>query len=276
MSRDTWWVRDLDHDIYLSGSWLPEPSLSCSGARRLLRTSPAQWRWEQDHPAPATRAMDFGTLAHERVLGTAARVDVVPEDLLSDDGGVRSKAAREWVAEHEAAHIPWIKPEQAAIIEMMVSQLRAHDVTLELLTHPNAQTEVSIAIRDTATKVLMRGRCDVITTHEGRPTIVDYKTTADIDSFAAAVRRYDYQMQDSWYRRIVDAITGETHDFLFVVQSKTPPYLVSVIRLDAISRSYGDDDGRAALALFAHYSNAGEWPAYHGVTDLILDGDTRL
>ncbi|MBF6254456.1 hypothetical protein [Nocardia farcinica] len=44
-------------------------SLSSSGARRLLEVTPHRWRWEQDHPRPASDEMEWGSAVHTLVLG---------------------------------------------------------------------------------------------------------------------------------------------------------------------------------------------------------------
>ena len=50
--------------------------------------------------------------------------------------------------------------------------------------------------------------------------------------------------------------------FLFIVQEKEPPYLVSVCELDDDSRAAGAEPNATARALFLECMTTGEWPAY--------------
>ena len=188
---------DIPDEVYHSGEWLPEPSLSVSGAKRLLRTSPARFKWEQEHK-PRKQAFDFGHAAHAKVLGVGAQVDVIPEALLSADGGVRSKEARAWAAEREAAGIAWLKPVDMTVIDAMATQLEEHATAKALLS--DGRPELSLAYRDPETRILLRGRTDWLTTYRDTPVAVDYKTTDDVnpDEFRWAARKFHYHMQDSW------------------------------------------------------------------------------
>jgi hypothetical protein len=257
----------IPEDVYHSGEWLPEPSLSVSAAKRLLRTSPARFKWEQQNK-PRKQAFDFGHAAHAKVLGVGAQVDVIPADLLSADGGVRSKAAKEWAAEREAAGVAWLKPADMDVIDAMATQLEEHATARALLTSGTA--EQSLAYRDPETHILLRGRTDWLTTYRDTPVAVDYKTTDDAnpDEFRWAARKFDYHMQDSWYREMLDALTGTPHGFLFIAQEKTEPYLVSVVQLDHESRERGHERNQRARAIWLDCMTRDEWPAHPGITTI--------
>jgi len=73
------------------------------------------------------------------------------------------------------------------------------------------------------------------TVGRGRPIIVDYKTAASANPrrFAKSVAEYGYHQQAAWYIDGLEQITGAADAaFLFVVQQKDPPWLVSVCQLD--------------------------------------------
>ncbi len=52
-----------------------------------------------DNPAPPKPTFSFGHAAHALVLGTGRQPVEIPAELLSADGGVRSKDAKAWVAQ---------------------------------------------------------------------------------------------------------------------------------------------------------------------------------
>lgn len=260
---------DLPEDTYHSGDWLPEPSLSVSGAKRLLRTSPARWKWEQENRT-TKKAFDFGHAAHAKVLGVGLTVATIPTDLLASNGAASTAAAKEWIAEQREAGIIPLKAEEMAVVDAMAVELESHREASALLA--DGQPEVSAARRDPETKVLTRCRADWITEWHGTPVIVDYKTTDDAnpDEFRWAVGKFDYHMQDSWYRETFDALTGEAHGFLFIAQEKTAPYLVSVIQLDDFAREVGSERNRAARALWLDCMTRDEWPAHPGITTITV------
>lgn len=258
---------DVPEDVYHSGAWLPEPSLSVSGAKRLLRTSPARWKWEQEHPK-TSKAFEYGKAAHGKVLGVGAPVVAVPVDLLAVNGAESTNAAKEYRAQAEADGKIVLKLAEIAVIDAMAAALEDHPVARELLSE--GRPEVSMAARDPETKILLRGRADWITTYRDVPVCVDYKTTDDANpsEFFWSVRKYDYHMQDPWYRELLDTLTGEAHGFLFIAQEKTAPYLVSVVQLSNELRSEGHERNQRARAIFLDCMTRDEWPAYPGITTI--------
>lgn len=260
---------DIDEATYHSGAWLTEPSLSVSAAKRLLRTSPARWKWEQENRA-TKKVWDFGHAAHAKVLGVGAQVDTIPADLLATNGAASTKAAKEWIAQCRADGKVPLKAEEMAVVDAMAAELENHAIAKTLLAE--GAPEQSMAWRDPETNVMLRGRIDWLATYRDTPVIVDYKTCEDANpsEFRWDARRFDYHMQDSWYREMADAITGNSHGFLFIVQEKSAPYLVSVVQLGHRSRQDGAERNRAARALYLDLMTQDDWPAYPGITNLEL------
>jgi hypothetical protein len=56
--------------------------------------------------------------------------------------------------------------------------------------------------------------------------LVDYKTTADcsVRGFTSSVRKYQYDLQASWYKRAYERAGFKVEGFCFVAQEKKPPY----------------------------------------------------
>jgi len=55
---------------------------------------------------------------------------------------------------------------------------------------------------------------------------------------------------------------AETASFVFIVQEKAAPYLVSVIELDAVALRAGAEANRRALDIYARCTAADRWPGY--------------
>lgn len=250
---------DVPEEDYHARRFGPRESLSSTEAKRVLK-APALFRYHRDHGQEARREFDLGHVAHALVLGVGLPVWVHDHDSL------RSKVAREEVAEHRAAgEVPIVRDDWEAMTALADS----------VLTHPVAgplfeagTPEQSIYATDSETGVWMRGRVDWTTQSEGGPLLVDLKTTvsADPSEFSRSVVRYGYDLQAAWYLRIWQAITGEEPQFLHVLAEKKPPFLVSVVELDPAFLDGGDLYARRALDTYARCMESGQWPGYQTVS----------
>lgn len=266
---------DVPEDEYHAGLGIPEESLSVSGAKILL-DCPARYRWAKDHPeeVKTSDALDFGTLAHKKVLGVGQEVAVCPPDKLAKNGAASTTAAKEWIAEQTAAGVLVMRQRDLDVVDAMATQLERSEAGPLLV---GGTAEVSMVWRDDVTGVLLRGRIDYLTEYRGVPIAVDYKTTAssaDPRSWRYEAKKYHYPMQDPWYREGLERITGDPHGFVFVVQEKTAPYLVSVVELDDDAREVGTLRNLNARSLFADCHASGDWPAYPGITRISIPNYT--
>jgi hypothetical protein len=70
-------------------------------------------------------------------------------------------------------------------------------------------------------------------------------------------------MQAAWYMDMVTALgLAEDVAFVFIVQEKTAPYLVTVCELDAEAIRIGRELNRQAIDLYAMCQSDGVWPGY--------------
>jgi len=237
---------------------VPGGSLSSSGARKLLPPScPARFRYEQDHPVHKD-VFDFGTAAHRTVLGTG------PEIVIVDAGDWRTRAAKEAQAEaRQAGKCPLLAADWARV-EGMAHALRSHPLASALLCRDDVQPEQSLFWQDADFGIWRRARLDSVR-HGGRLLVSDYKTarSADPDQFARSVASYGYHQQAAWYLDAVLAVLGERDAvFLFVVQEKEPPYLVTVCELDFAASQAAHALNRRAMEVYRDCTEAGIWPGY--------------
>lgn len=241
-------------------------SLSSSGARKLLPPSvPAIFHYERENPPETKPYFELGTAAHSLVLGNGAPIVEVPDELLASNGAATTKAAKEFVAEHRAAGAVPLKSDEYRTVHEMAAKLREHPIASALLR--GGRPEVSAYWVDEPTGVWRRCRFDYLPEPvRGRRLVIpDYKTTPDANpaKFGKSAADFGYYMQAPWY---LDAIAelGIADDaaFVFVVQSKTPPYLVSVVELDYAAIELGYLMNRRALDIYAECESTGVWPGY--------------
>jgi hypothetical protein len=237
-------------------------SLSSSGARLLLPPScPALFRHAQDTPQEPKKTFELGTAAHKLVLGEGP--DLVQVDA---DKWTTNAVKAEVAAIRDEGGIP-LKPAEYEQVHAMADSLRRHPIAAALFDPARGKPEQSLFWRDRPTGVMRRARFDWLPdARSGRLIIPDYKTcrSAEPAALARAVEDFGYHQQDDWYRAAARALdlADETAAFVFVCQEKTPPYIVTVVEMDAEARRIGAARNRRALEVFAECTESGVWPGY--------------
>lgn len=242
-------------------------SLTSSGARSLLRTTPARWRYEQSHPTPPTAAMILGTAVHSLTLGAGPKIVEV------DATDWRSKAAQ---AERDeaasAGNVPLLRADYRRAQDM-AGAVHSHPVASALFTADRGRPEQVMVWHDHEFGVWRRSMVDHFPHDDGRrPIEVDLKTTTDASpkALAKTVANFGYHMQAAFYLDGYDALfPGRDPAFLFVFVEKDPPYLVSVVELDGEALEIGRARNREALSLYRDCVCSGDWPGHSPEIELV-------
>ncbi|MFD7609662.1 PD-(D/E)XK nuclease-like domain-containing protein [Streptomyces sp. NPDC059828] len=249
---------DLSNEAYHAD----KSSLSSSGARKLLPPScPAKFRYEQDHPQPATKIFDYGNAAHKLVLGNGPELVVVDADKWNTDA-IRAEVA----AIRADDGIP-LKQHEMDMVQAMAAAIRQHPLAAALLDPAYGAPEQSGFWIDPPTGIRRRVRFDWLPSiQNGRLIIPDYKTTTDAsnDAMQKDIEKYGYNQQADWYEDAARALGlgGDDAELLLIAQEKKPPYLVNVIGIEFGSRLIGGAKNRAAINTFADCTTTGHWPGY--------------
>ena len=236
--------------------------LSQSGAKLLLPPScPAKFKWVRDNGRAPRRAFDFGHAAHAVALGRGLDLVVV------DAPDWRTKAAKEAQdAARTEGKVPLLAEEMARV-NAMAEKLHEHPIARVLLDPDGGAPEQSAFWVDEATGVPCRARFDWLPHGDGggRMIISDYKTAVSANPIAFGKSSWDYGYagQDQWYTDAARAL-GLADDlaFVFIVQEKEPPYIVTVVELDAEAKRIGRERNRLARDTYAECVAADRWPGY--------------
>lgn len=246
---------------------VPGGSLSRSGAKKLLPPScPALFKHEREHGQPYKKAFEFGSAAHKLVLGAGPELVVVegtgktgPDAWLTNDDKAKVAAVR------QAGGIP-LKPSEYAQVQAMAKALREHPIASALLTPEGGKPEQTLIWEDSETGIVCRSLVDWMPNRVGNRLILgDYKSavSANPDDFRRSAHTYGYNMQNAWYLDGIRALgLDDDPDFVFVVQMKTAPYLVSLVRLDETALRIGAERNRKARRIFADCQESGVWPGF--------------
>lgn len=247
----------IDDDTYHADP-VQGGSISVSSAKLLLDPStPAHFRWAQDHPRPFKREFDHGHAAHQLILGVGPEL----KEIRADDW--RSPRIRDAAEELRAAGLVPLLSKDFRMVHDMATAIHQHPEAADALS--GGQPEISMFCPDDEIDwVWRRARVDYL-----RPDdIVDYKSarSAAPTAFTKAALDYGYHLQAAWYTDQARLLDHPAARFRFVIQEKTPPYLVSVVELDDDYLKLGRARYREALELFAECTTSRVWPGYPAET----------
>lgn len=246
-------------------------SLSSSGAKTIINLTPAEYIAQLQEPPNPKPQYDFGHAAHKMVLGKGS--DLVRVDARDWRTNV-AKEAREKAWAHGKA--PLLKA-QIDMAQRMAGKVFENRIAARLLE--NGSAELSGYWHDDATGSRLRFRPDFLPeVGRGRPIIIDYKTAASANPrrFAKSAADYGYHMQAPWYIDGLREVAGvDDAAFLFIVQQKDPPFLVSVCQLEPEDIALGRQLNRRAIDVYTECRSSGNWPGYDGIATIALPGWAR-
>lgn len=244
-------------------------SLSVSGAKLLLPPScPAKFKERMDNPPTPKREYDFGHLAHRLVLGKGA--DIVEIDAPN----YKTKAAQEARDKAHANGKTPALPHEVAKAQAMAKRVLEHPRAGKWFNPDKGAAEQSVYACDAATGVRLRMRADWLWmgAPDGRVWCIDYKTstTANPDELVRKFWQLGYFMQAAWYVHVLrQAKIAIDPAFVFLVQEKEPPYLVTPVEYDADAMIEGARRNREAIDVYVRCRERGEWPGYPGAHDVL-------
>jgi hypothetical protein len=227
--------------------------ISSSGISTLDAECPAVFRFERDNPLPDRPEFDLGTAAHLIFLETD-KFDQRVERL--DVESYQSKAARAARDDARAAgKTPLRTQDYETVLAMRESLIRQVGNLFV-----GGEAERTLIWRDPRTGVLCKARPDYT-----RPELlIDYKTTTSANPRAFRARCFDcgHHLQAWFYLFGHELLTGERPAWRWIVQSTKPPYLVTAHKPTPGLIGWAEQQGRAAIQLYAKCLHAGSWPGY--------------
>jgi hypothetical protein len=255
-------IHDVPADAYHADTVNDRPSLSASIAHALVSRSPkhawtAHPKLNPDYKRTDEAKFDVGTLVHSLLLDQSREVAVIPAD---DWRTKDAKAARD---EARAAGLVPLLERQWTEVEAMVvavrQQLDEHTAQPPLLA--DGKPERTLVWDEDG--VACRARLDWL--RDDLTVIEDLKTTsrsADPDTFSRNLYGLGYDLKAAFYIRAVQAVSGVTPMFRWIVVETTPPYALSVVSPAPSLLTIANARVDFALALWRKCVEENEWPAY--------------
>lgn len=208
----------------MADSYYDRPEWSTSDMKVILDSGidMAVARKRKMLPAPASKSIDLGQLAHMFVLGGDPDAFIV-----SPYADFRTKEARSWRDEALEACKTIVTKEQYDAISSIVDNIEAHPMSKKLLKGKNVRHEVEMFAK--ANGVDLRGKADAILQDNGGITITDIKTTAQFDEWKYKAMRRHCDLQATVYSLIAAKSLGVSTAkvfFYFCVAETVVPYRV--------------------------------------------------
>jgi hypothetical protein len=272
---------DIDNaDYHRNPSLLPAPSLSSSGAKKLLNQSPLHFWFDSpmnpDRP-PETEKAHFaiGKAAHDMILLSERwpeHYHVLPEGF----GWNKTKAMPEAIAEAEEARAAGkciLRDDEAETVRQVVAALTGNKLAMSALT--NGVAEETLAWKDPLTGVWLRARPDFrphsLLIGAAVRIVSDLKfmapTYCSPDGFQRAIENNGYHLSAAFYSDGLKAVfdVRPTH-WLHVVIEKEAPHCVSLYELPAEDIERGRTRNREAIEMVDRCLQRGtdraSWPGY--------------
>jgi hypothetical protein len=270
-----------------SGTILAEIHSSC----------PAQWRYGEKSD---TSALKIGTWSHAAILESdtfnqkyirGLDESEHPDALFTakdlerwlKDAGIKSKSG---MTKSELSNLILETGEEVKIWDVMNSRFEqeCEIVKKEIITAKTydmiqsmkfwlvsfgykdlfigGDAEVSIVDDENGLKC----RCDYIKSTKDSVTIIDYKTTTDVNPsvFSAHALKYNYWLKMALQSDLIEKITGIKPKVILLAQSKKPPFLAQAYEMSEQQLLVGREQYQQAHKTFKECMSTGKWPAYGG------------
>jgi hypothetical protein len=246
---------------------LPTPALSASIIKILVDQSclhawhahPAlnpNWAEQQDDKE---EKFDIGTAAHALIL---EGIDKIVEIDAPDWRKKETKELRDLA--YAEGKIPLLK-KHASDVRNMVNQ--AHKSIAECsnlcgVTLADGRPEMTLIWEEDG--IWCKARTDWL--HNDNELIIDLKSTqGSADPYTATRRVMDQMMgdvQEAWYKRGLQKITGKDAAFIFLVQESKAPYACSFIEPSATYLEIGKNKVEVAMGMWRQCLETGTFPGY--------------
>lgn len=233
----------------------------------VMRDSPEKYLYNLEHPKEPTPAMVYGQMMHKLLLEPATFGN---EFIVAPEVDKRTREGRElWkeFCERNAGKTAVTSKEFQQAKAMAGAVLR-HPIAKDLL---HGKAEQPFFFTDGKTGLQCKCRADLVTEIDGKPVVVDYKTTscAKTDTFGKSILVMGYHLQAFMYTEAVtlSMALNERPRFIFIAQEKDAPYSVNCIEAGEDIIDAGKREFRRLMDKVNDCMQTGYWYGYNGAFD---------
>ena len=188
-----------------------------------------------------------------------------PANRPEQDKGMTSKINKEWREKFNESGKDILTAEQLIQIQDMKRSIMDNFYARALLSNGSPETSFFTELNG----VKVKARADYWRVKKNKNIIVEVKTTTDArpDIFARDMAKYNYHISVAYYVDIVQQITGNECDYLFIVVEKDAPHGMSILRPSDQVHSCGCYEYEVLLELYNQCNQSNQFPGYGVWTD---------
>ena len=258
-------------------------AINNSGLKAML-VSPAHFKWQQDHPKEATKDMLAGSACHCAILEPdqfMSRYAVLPDNAParptpqmlaakkpSESSQQRIQFWQTFEAQNADKEI--LTNEQAAEFMHIGQTIRDHPELKRFFEAGKA--EQAVFGIDPETELLCKCKPDYLTVVGKYKVMLEMKSTDDArpGPFQRKAMNFGYFQAAAFYPDVMEwAGLGAPDLYLIVAFERDPPYGVKIYEVPDEAKDYGRRQYRAALNLYKHCLDMGEWPNYDTTIEIL-------
>lgn len=215
--------------------------------------------WSKNVNREKSEVADIGNATHAALL----EPDIFEKEYVKmPDFDARSKAgreAKESFTRNVGGGATVLTHDDYKLVIGMRDSALAHPVINKLLTS-KGESEVSIFFEIDGVKCKCRPDRIVDPSVFGQHILIDVKTCADVSKFNFSARDYRYDVQDAFYSRGYQELTGFKPRFLFVVIGKNKVFgshQARIFELDSEDKASGESQFRQDLEVVKEFEEFG-------------------
>ncbi len=232
-----------------------------------LDTSVEDFVWQNDNPMKQTPAMLTGSATHTLILEGREKFD--NEYILSPKFDKRTTKGKKDFADFQkkSAGKIIITPEQNYVAEMCNKSILKHSEAKQLFQNGSAEISGFFEFDGIYCKV----RPDYLL----NSVIVDLKTTSSGISqadFSRTCAQYKYDIQTGLYQKGMNILTGQQHDFIFIVVQSVPPFNVAIFEPDNDFLMKGATKVESLIDKYKNCVETDTWTEQKSIQQLSLPG----
>ena len=228
---DTYYFPDMPNDVYHNS-----PGISSSTIRKFGQSQVHALNEQMED----SHALRFGSAAHALIVEGES---VFNKEVACLTGSPYTQANKDLKREYEQRGLTVINASDRETIYNMRNSLGTYGDTAlnpNETDYPGVFTRpAEVALFWWENDMLCKVKSDMLRYPLTGPyddktiILVDYKTTQSVRprDFTGSVKKYQYELQASWYKRAFERAGFTVADFLFVAQEKKHPYASKVFKM---------------------------------------------
>lgn len=265
--------------------YLTHPALGSSGAKTLATQSALKYR-ERDKTS--TPAQTLGTLAHLAILEPVAFLGVLVEPKAPMNTNAGKAIMVEWLA--EVVGEPTVKPPPKAatgvVLDLYLGELRPKLAETGRVVMSRTDFDLALGMRDalmsrsdTAAVLAQAGQAEITglcddpdyripckirpdKLLDGDAVIISLKTCQSVGErdYLRTALTYGYPCAAWFYRRMMQEITGEAHQYWEIAVESAPPHDALLIEYTDREIAEGEAIMRRGMMIYGRCMDSGIWP----------------